>query len=138
MAQAPDVVWTCISEKKAKQCAILVAINTPALLDLWVAEAVSSTTGVVPVSGLTECDYTALPGFPESFLPGELRNGLGQDLCQPGERSKVIVLCDTMLKGAVMKSAVIVACRAFNEASAFTLLFIVCHSGTLCSLFTDS
>lgn len=125
------------TRKKARQCAILAAINTPTLLDLWAAEAVSSATGAVPVSGLSQRENSALPGQPESLLPCEQRNGLGQALCQPGERSKVIVICDTTLKGA-MKSAVIVACRPSNEASAFTLLFIVCRSGTLCSLFTDS
>ncbi len=47
----------------------------------------------------------------------------------------MIVIRDTALRGAAMKSAVIVACRPSNEASAFILLFIVCSSGTLCSLW---
>lgn len=71
-------------------------------------------------------------------LPSKQRNGLGQALGQPGERSKTIVICDTMLKGAAMKSTVVVARRPSNEASAFNLLFIVCHPGTFCILFTDS
>ena len=50
--------------------------------------------------------------------PREQSNGLGQALCQArGERSKVIVICDTTLKGAAMKSAVIVEFQPSNESS---------------------
>lgn len=135
--EGADAARAYVPGRKQRQRAIDAAINTPTLLDLWATEGVSSASAV-PVSGLTQCENSALPGRHESLLPCNQRNGLGQALCQPGERSKVIVICDTMAKGAAMKSAVIMACRPSNEASALPLLFIVCCSGTLCSLFTDS
>lgn len=85
------------------------------------------------MSSLTQCENSALPRYPSPMRV--VQNGLGQALCQPGERSKVIVICDTTLRGAALKSAVIVECRPSNEASAFTLDYIlyviVCHSGSL-------
>lgn len=89
-------------------------------------------------SGIIQCVKSDLPVPPETLLSNELRNRVGQTLYKPGARSKVIVICDTTLKGAPVKSAVTVECRSYNEASGFTLLFIVWCSGTLCCLFIGS
>lgn len=132
--------WCCSGvyiRKKARQYAILTIINTPILLDLWVTGTVSTAAGSSECCGLTRYDNSDFPNRPVTRLSCKQGYGLSQALCQPGERSKVIVICDTMLKGAAVKSAVIMECRPSNEAPAFTLLFIVCRSGTLCSLFTD-
>lgn len=114
--------------KKESRSAIAAAMSIPTLLDLWATECVCSGTETHPSSLLL-------------LLPRpSTGSGLRRD---PG----LIVICDTILKkwavgwgggGGAAKSAVIVASRPTNEASAFTLLFIECCSGTLCSLFTDS
>lgn len=128
----------CVSENKQSSArSLLPSIHQHSLMSGSV-EGVSSAPGPVPVSSIT-FKIVMPPSHPGSLLPCKQRNGLGQALCQPvGGGDPRRLLCDTMLKGAAIKSSVIVESRPSNEAAAFTLLFIGCCSGTLCSLFTDS